>query len=206
MSEIKRNSLRRWELAALLALCATLLLCTWAQGRQNSLSSSLVRLHVVAASDSDSEQSLKLRVRDAVLEHLQDSVSSAENAAEASRIISADIDGIERAARSAAGERELSVTLSRESYPTREYEGFTLPAGEYQSLRIVIGPGQGHNWWCIVFPPVCLSAAQPQELAEVMSEEDLALISGEEGYELRFRALELWGELKEKLKNSDTDD
>ncbi len=200
MSDNKCKSLRRWELAALLALCAALLICTWAQGRQNSISASLVRLHVVAVSDSDSEQRLKLRVRDAVLDYLGGSLSGADSPARACELIRADMEGIEQAARGAAEGRELSVTLSRESYPSRQYEGFTLPAGEYQSLRIIIGAGQGHNWWCIVFPPVCLDAVGGEELAQTMSGGDYAMISGQEGYELRFKALELWGELTEKLR------
>ena len=206
MSDKNSKLLKRWELAALLALCLTLCVCTWAQGRQNAISSSLVRLHVVAASDEDEEQALKLRVRDAVLNYLGSELSGAESSGEARSLIAADLEGIKSAAGAAAEGRELTVTLGRESYPTKSYEGFTLPAGEYESLRVVIGPGLGHNWWCIVFPPVCLSAVQGESLEAVMSAEDYAVISGAEGYELRFKLLELWGELSEKLKKSAEDD
>ena len=87
------------------------------------------------------------------------------------------------------------MTLGQEAYPTRDYAGFTLPAGRYRSLRVVLGEGRGQNWWCVVFPPLCLSAAEAEDVRSVMNGNDLALICEEEGYELRFRILELWGEL-----------
>lgn len=191
--------LRRWELAALLALCVSLLACTWAQGRQRSISSSLVRLHVVAVSDEPEEQALKLRVRDAVLSYLSPALDGVESSDAALSLISSRLDEISRSARVASEGRAVTVTLAEEYYPTRVYEGFTLPAGRYQSLRIVLGEGLGHNWWCIVFPPVCLSAVQSEAVAETMAEEDFRLITESEGYEFRFRLIELWGELCEKL-------
>ena len=102
-------------------------------------------------------------------------------------------------ARSRAGDRSVTVTLASERYPTRDYEGFTLPAGRYRSLRIVLGEGRGHNWWCVVFPPVCLAAVQREALRPAMNPEDYALLTREEGWELRFRSVELWGELVNRL-------
>lgn len=192
--------LRRWELSALAALCAALCACTWAQGRQQSISASLVRLHVVAASDSQEEQALKLRVRDAVLDYLSPKLEGAESAEEAGEIISASIRGVARSAAAASEGRSVRVTLGEEYYPTRVYEGFTLPAGRYRSLRVILGEGEGHNWWCIVFPPVCLSAVQSEPVADAMAEEDFAIISDADGVELRFKLVELWGELREKLE------
>jgi stage II sporulation protein R len=93
----------------------------------------------------------------------------------------------------------VSVSLGAESYPTRGYEGFSLPAGEYESLRISLGDGAGQNWWCIVFPPVCLSAVQSEPVAAAMNKTDYALVSSQEGWELRFKTVELWGQLKAKL-------
>ena len=121
---------------------------------------------------------------------------------QAREIIAAELDNIRETAQAVSEGRGVTVTLTRENYPTKSYEGFTLPAGEYDSLRVILGEGQGHNWWCIVFPPVCLSAAQADTVEEQLGEEDFRLISdGDgEGYELRFRALELWGELVAKLQ------
>ena len=189
------KTLRRWEAAALLAVSIVLCTATWAQARQNSVSSKLVRLHVVAVSDDGLEQAIKLRVRDAVLEYLEAELVNANNAEEAKAVISADMEGIARAAASAAAGREVTVSLGRENYPTREYEGMTLPAGSYDSLQVVLGAGEGHNWWCVVFPPLCLSAAEGGRLQSVMGQEDFSLITEAEGYELRFKAVELWGEI-----------
>lgn len=195
------KTLKRWEAAALLAVSIVLCTATWAQARQNSVSSKLVRLHVVAVSDDGLEQAIKLRVRDAVLEYLEAELTGVGNAEEAKAVIAADMDGIARAAASAAAGREVTVSLGRENYPTREYEGMTLPAGSYDSLQVVLGAGEGHNWWCVVFPPLCLSAAEGERLQSVMGQEDFALVTEAEGYELRFRAVELWGEIVNMIEN-----
>lgn len=196
---MKEYKLKTWELAALCALCVSLCVGTWAQGRQRDISSSLVRLHVIAASDETAEQELKLRVRDNVLEYLTPVLDKAESPEEAQRIINGDLTSIKAAAEACAGGRSVSVTLGQEYYPTREYEGFTLPAGQYQSLRVILGEGKGHNWWCVVFPPLCVSAAEQNKALDAMSEPERGLITEADGYELRFRIVELWGELMELL-------
>ncbi len=196
---MKEYKLKTWELAALCALCVSLCVGTWAQGRQRDISSSLVRLHVIAASDETAEQELKLRVRDNVLEYLTPVLDKAESSEEAQRIINGELTSIKAAAEACAGGRSVSVTLGQEYYPTREYEGFTLPAGQYQSLRVILGEGKGHNWWCVVFPPLCVSAAEQNKALDAMSEPERGLITEADGYELRFRIVELWGELMELL-------
>lgn len=196
---MKEYKLKTWELAALCALCVSLCVGTWAQGRQRDISSSLVRLHVIAASDETAEQELKLRVRDNVLEYLTPVLDKAESPEEAQRIINGELTSIKAAAEACAGGRSVSVTLGQEYYPTREYEGFTLPAGQYQSLRVILGEGKGHNWWCVVFPPLCVSAAEQNKALDAMSEPERGLITEANGYELRFRIVELWGELMELL-------
>lgn len=196
---MKEYKLKTWELAALCALCVSLCVGTWAQGRQRDISSSLVRLHVIAASDETAEQELKLRVRDNVLEYLTPVLDKAESPEEAQRIINGELTSIKAAAEACAGGRSVSVTLGQEYYPTREYEGFTLPAGQYQSLCVILGEGKGHNWWCVVFPPLCVSAAEQNKALDAMSEPERGLITEADGYELRFRIVELWGELMELL-------
>ena len=199
MEKSKNKSLRAWEIAALMALSLTLCAGTWAQSRQQSISSALVRLHVIAVSDAAEEQEIKLEVRDAVLAYLTPALENAENQQQARQIITENLEGIARAADSAAQGRQVSVTLSRESYPTREYEGFTLPAGRYESLRVILGEGEGKNWWCVVFPPLCMAAAEREEVQNVLNGEDLAIVTEEEGYILRFKFVELWGELLNAL-------
>ena len=193
------NKLKNWELALLLALCISLCACTWAEGRRQVISSGLVRLHVIAASDDDAEQALKLRVRDDVLEYLSPKLDEVSDSDEARQIIKSELPNIRKAAEKSAEGREIQVSLSEEYYPTREYESFSLPAGRYQSLRGIIGEGEGHNWWCVVFPPLCISAAEQEKAMDAMSDEERGIITEAEGYEIRFRLVELWGELMELI-------
>ncbi len=197
---MKEYKLKLRETAALCALCLTLCLGAWAQGRQQELSSSLVRLHVIAASDEPEEQELKLRVRDSVLEYLTPLLNESESSEDAQSVISKNLGSIQQAASRCAEGRRVRVTLGSEYYPTREYESFTLPAGQYRSLRVTLGEGNGHNWWCVVFPPLCVSAAAQDAALDAMSEPDRGLITEADGYELRFRIVELWGELLEFLE------
>jgi stage II sporulation protein R len=189
------QKLKKWELALLLALCVTLLWGAWAQGQSDALAGELIRLHVLAVSDDPEEQAVKLRVRDAVLAYLSPRLAEAGSAAEAREIIAADLPGLEAAARACAEGRPVSAALGREYYPTREYGDFALPAGAYTSLRITLGAGEGHNWWCVVFPPLCLSASEARSAMEALPESDAELITEGNGVAVRFRLVELWGEL-----------
>ncbi len=199
MKQENGKNLRAWEVALLMALCLTLCVGLWAQKKQSELASQVVRLHVLAVDDTESEQALKLRVRDAVLAYLSPALEGVTDRDEARGILAAHMKGIAEAAADAAEGRKVSVSLGPESYPLRRYEGFVLPAGTYESLRVVLGEGAGHNWWCVVFPPLCLSAADADRVQSVMKPDDFALITGEDGYELRFRIVELWGELQRWL-------
>lgn len=194
-----KSRMKIWEASILLALCFSLCLGTWAQAKQSSLSSSLVRLHVIAVSDDEYEQALKLRVRDGVLSYISPKLRDVKSAQQAQEIIKSELDGIKAAAESSAEGRSVEVTLSQEYYPTRNYEKFSLPAGKYQSLRVILGEGEGHNWWCVVFPPLCISAAEQEQAVESMSEDMRGIVTEEDGCEYKFRILELWGELMELI-------
>ncbi len=199
----KSKHLYIWELAGLIALCAVLLSGLWAEGRQASIAGSLVRLHVLAVSDAPEEQAVKLRVRDAVLSALAPKLAGVQSADEAEEVLAGNLPLIRQAAEQAAEDRPVRVSLGEERYPTRDYAGFSLPAGRYRSLRVVLGEGQGHNWWCVVFPPVCLSAAEKEAMQPVMNPDDYALITREDGWEIRFRVVELWGKLFNILFRAD---
>lgn len=197
---MKTRFLKNWELSMLLALCVTLLFGLWASARSRALSEGLIRLHVLAVSDDENEQRIKLAVRDSVLAYLEPQLDAAPDVTAARGIISAGLDGIRSAAEAAAEGRPVTVTLSREYYPTRDYGSFALPAGSYESLRVVLGEGEGHNWWCVVFPPLCLSAADAGDALEALGGDSARLLTGEgEGVVFKFRLLELWGELMELL-------
>ena len=191
----KSRRLCLWELAGLFALCAVLLAGLWAEGRQASIAGSLVRLHVLAVSDAPEEQAVKLKVKDAVLACLAPRLKDVQNAEEAETVLTENLALIQAAAEQAAQGRPVRVSLSEERYPTRDYADFSLPAGRYRSLRVVLGEGLGHNWWCVVFPPVCLAAAEKEAMQPVMNPVDYALITREDGWEIRFRIVELWGKI-----------
>jgi len=188
--------LHSWELALLIALCIALCVGLWADRTQRELSDQLVRLHVVANSDSPEDQAEKLRLRDRALAILTPLLSECDDRDSAVNIILSHREKLE-----ALG--DVSVHVTREYFPTRRYSTFSLPAGEYTSLRLTLGDGAGHNWWCVVFPPLCTEALAEGETANAfrsLDEESADLITGQAGeYDLRFRVVEWWGELKERL-------
>ena len=193
------KNLRAWEIALLFALCLALCAGLWAQKKQQAIGSQVLRLHVLAVDDSETEQALKLRVRDSVLACLAPELENVTGRDEAREIVAQSLPRIAEAAAAAAEGRRVEVSLGRESYPLRRYEGYVLPAGSYESLRVVLGEGEGRNWWCVIFPQLCLTASAAEQAQSVMNPEDFAIISEEEGYELRFRVVELWGELMRLL-------
>lgn len=170
---------------------------------QQTLSEKLVRLHVVANSDSAGDQSLKLKVRDAVLEQTQQILAGAEDPKAA---LEQSLGRIETAANQClnqlGSDEQAIVTMRKEVFPTREYETFSLPAGTYTSLRVTIGEGSGHNWWCVVFPSICMSASMEEfeEAAQTagMTDGEIKLITEEsDGYVLKFKSMELLQKVKD---------
>ncbi len=198
--------LHRWELALLLGLCAALLWGAWSDQQQQDLSRKMIRLHVIAHSDSAEDQALKLQVRDAVLDYTTDVLQRSEDMAAAQEELQSELPRIESIARAAVKaegyDYAVTASLGQTEFPLKEYDGFSLPAGEYTALRLVIGEGEGQNWWCVVFPPLCTAAAcefEETALAAGLTEEDLSLITESEGYVLKFRAMELWQQLRQRI-------
>lgn len=159
---------------------------------------SLIRLHVLANSDSEADQADKLAVRDAILSHASEALSGCRNIYEAGERISSLLSDIEHIAADTlaarGSDKPVHAEFGEETYPKREYEGFDLPAGKYTSLRVVIGEGNGHNWWCVLFPPLCTKAAEKQDFIDAgISAEGYRMItdSGKTKYRVRFRILEI---------------
>lgn len=197
-----RVKLRRWEAALLLALVISMLTGLWAQREQRRLAAGLIRLHVIASSDGAEDQALKLDVRDAVLETLTPALESAQTPAQAQSIINAMLPELRDIGESVSGQRARAA-LGWEHYPTRVYEGFALPAGDYLSLRLELGAAEGKNWWCVVFPPLCAAAAEHSQetINTLLGEDEAALVTGDgTGYVLKFRLIELWGALRNALR------
>ena len=163
-----RVKCRPIELA--LALCMAFLFAymAWVSLSQQTLADGLLRLHVIANSDSVQDQQVKLLVRDRVLELTEPLLAEADAQDEVRRILSSHLQQITDAAQQVLTDQgmpyQLSALMATEYYPTREYDTFSLPAGQYTGLKIRLGAASGHNWWCVVFPPLCTDAAQaPQD-------------------------------------------
>ena len=177
---------------------------------QSQLAEKVVRLHVLANSDSEEDQALKLKVRDAVLEQATETLRGADSQAEASRRLTDILPELEETARAvitANGyDYGVRAELAETSFPTKEYDGFALPAGEYLALRVLIGEAAGQNWWCVVFPPLCTAAASDVPTVALdagLTDQEVALITeADEGYILKFKSVELWQTLKAKLAKS----
>ena len=200
--------LRRWELALLIGLSVTLLFGLWLEREQSDLAGSVLRLHVLANSDSKADQALKLKVRDRVLEEAEALLPEGSSLDDASQIVKDNLTRLAAAGAEVVAEEGYDYPVSAEVretwFPTKDYDGFSLPAGQYQALRILIGEGEGQNWWCVVFPPLCLGSVsesvQVTALEAGMDEQQVALLTGEtEGYVIKFKALELWEQLKSML-------
>lgn len=198
---MKQNSIKVWELSLLLSLCISLCWGVFESGRQTALSEKIVRLHVIASGNSVSEQELKKTVRDAVAQVLQPMMEKAKNARQAALLIEAGREDILAAACAAAKGEHVELIFGREVYPTRHAQGYALPAGEYTSLRIVIGEGEGHNWWGVIFPQLTPTEAFEQsESVALLDEEELRFVYNREDYEISFRILEILQQLRLWLK------
>ena len=196
------------ELALLIGVTVFLLTGAWAANTQGELADRVVRLHVIANSDAEEDQALKLQVRDAVLARTEAILRASADREEAESWLAAALPELERLAEEtvAASGFDYGVTaeLAETSIPTKDYDGFSLPAGRYLALRLVIGQGTGQNWWCVVFPPLCTAAASevPETaLAAGLTEDQVSLMTGEDdGYVLKFKVVEWWEELWQKLE------
>ena len=163
----------------------------------------VVRLHVLANSDTEEDQALKLQVRDGVLEAAAPLVEGCTTQAAAVEALTAHLTELEAAASAVISSEgydyPVTVLLGEEDYPTRTYESCAFPAGTYVSLRVLIGSGEGQNWWCCLFPPLCLSAAtakQDNEDAFIqvgLTKDQYGIITetGKTKYKVRFKLLEV---------------
>ncbi len=198
-------SARRWETALLLGIALFLLAGIWLEREQSALTDDVLRLHVLANSDSEADQTLKLKVRDSVLEEANAILPTGISQFEAEKLLQENLYRLARAGAEVVEQEgylySVRAELVQTWFPTKQYEEFALPAGQYQALRIVIGEGQGQNWWCVVFPPLCLSSTSESvydlAVSSGMSEQQVALLTAEsEGYILKFKALEIWEAIK----------
>ena len=159
----------------------------------------VIRLHVIANSDSDEDQELKLAVRDSLLDGISDILSGASDVGEAKKLVeenAAELTALcEKTVAEEGFDYPVGISLGYERYPEREYEGTALPAGDYYSVRVTIGEAAGRNWWCVLFPPLCVGAASERESVMASAgltrgQIDVMTDNGDGKYVLKFRVVE----------------
>ncbi len=190
--------LKRWEAALLVSLLAAILFCLVPMQEQSLLAHKLTRLHVLANSDAPADQQLKLQVRDAVL------AASAGAPVVDAPLLERLQAAAQQTVNKAGYDYVVQVYREHDYFDTRQYDTFSLPAGEYDAVRVVIGEGAGKNWWCVIYPPLCagICEADLEEIAAEagLSEKEISFICEEKGYVLRFQLVDLWGKLVHKLR------
>lgn len=170
------------------------------------LSDKILRFHVLANSDSQNDQMLKLKVRDAIGAYMQQELSGVTDMEKSMEVVSADLQGIEQRAeeviRKLGYSYEVSASLARVEFPEKKYGNYTFPAGEYEALQVVIGQGAGKNWWCVVYPNMCffnstyevVDEEAEQSLKQVLTTEEYAAIMEDGDYEVKFKWLSFLNE------------
>ena len=196
--------MKKWNyllLVGLLLIAGTCFLAGAMQQEQQIFAEKLIRLHVVANSDAAEDQNEKLNVRDAVLAITEPLVQESQDPRQALADALPEIKTAAEACLAECGSNKtVTVSLGKERFPTRYYDGFALPAGVYPSLRVTIGEGKGQNWWCVAFPSVCFCAtAEEMETAATaagFTEDEFRVMAEDNGYVLKFKIWELLGEFK----------
>jgi len=183
----------------LIIFCASSLLGNSVLAEEREIYEKTLRLHIPACSDSAADQEVKLKVRDAVLELLREPLSKCQTKEESVQLVQDMREDIQTTANNILTvhgfDYVASVTLTEEYYPRKSYEDFTLPAGNYTSLKIELGQAEGKNWWCVLFPQVCLGTAKSDEtLAEVgFTANQIRLLTEQEEseYVVKFKIIEI---------------
>jgi len=200
-----KYKLKKWEVALLSGILVAALMGAYLDREQAALADSVIRLHVIANSDSRADQELKYQVRDRILTEAAALYQPGDDLQQVRKSMEDNLTLLAQAGREVVEEQgydyPVSAKLERTWFPTKKYTDFALPAGNYTALRIVVGEGKGENWWCVAFPPLCLGSVSEtvDEAAAAgnFTPEQVSLITGESGgYVVKFKAMELWEEFK----------
>ncbi len=183
-------------------MCLVVLACLVSMSRFNNccdeIKSDVLRLHILANSDSDEDQNLKLLVRDRILSDTGEVFSQASTYEEAVAAAQKSLPKIIESARDEIVRNGYDYTVSAKldyaDFNTRHYDGYTLPAGDYMAVNIYIGEGEGHNWWCVMYPSICVSASA--DIDNKMSSDEVDVIKNYDKFKVKFKLLEWYEELK----------
>jgi stage II sporulation protein R len=188
-----------------------ILICSrvYSKNAQRDISNGVIRFHVLANSDSTDDQQLKIKVRDDVLSGFENGLSKMNSRKETVKYLEKNVEAIRDCAQNTVYKNgydyPVKVTVQNDYFPTKKYGDVTLPAGDYTALRIEIGEANGHNWWCVLFPPLCYVDVTQAEipdkekdmLKQNMNEEDYALITDDNTpVRVKFKIVEFWNSIK----------
>ncbi|MEG0570957.1 MAG: stage II sporulation protein R [Oscillospiraceae bacterium] len=193
-------------LALLIGIVGSCILYSYSSFAQecDQIRNDVFRLHILANSDSKEDQALKLEVRDQILKNSDDIFSVSKNKGEAMAQVAQKKEEIRKIALDEIKKNgysyDVKVEICNMFFDTRTYEDVTLPAGKYDALRVTIGSASGKNWWCVLYPPLCLQAAKPQEeIKKVLDEKQIDIVKQPQKYEVRFATVEIYEKIKNKL-------
>lgn len=176
----------------------------------------LIRFHVIANSNTDEDQELKLKVRDEVIKYLQPKLQNSKSIKESEAIIKKEYSGLEEISKNIILKNgynySVKVGIQYSNFPTKQYSNIVLPAGEYKALKIIIGKGEGKNWWCVMFPPLCfvdesngvIDKSTDDKLKEVLTDKEYKLIKQDtpkktSRVKIKFKVLEVVKDLEKKF-------
>lgn len=191
------------EKCFLLGLIMTILLnLTVFSSKCEDINNKILRLHILANSDTKEDQELKLKVRDVVLNEAADIFKHAKNKTDAIDISKAHLEQIKKIAASEVKRNgydyKVDVQMVNMYFNTRTYDNVTIPAGNYDALRILIGKSSGHNWWCVMFPAICIPVAEEkQELSDVLTPAEIELTQNKDQYDVQFKFVEYFRSIKD---------
>lgn len=193
------------------ALFMTSVVTAYSDSVVGDLQSNMIRLHIIAQSDSEEDQAVKLKVRDALLDSIGEKLSNTDRE-QCARDIAENLGEIEKIADSVLFENGFSYKSKAEYgkfyFPQKNYQSVTLPAGDYYGIRITLGEGNGHNWWCVMYPPMCvkedgsvtMSGESEKQLRETLDSETYEIITKKKEKQVKFKIVELIQQIKQKVK------
>ena len=198
---MKKTIRKNIELGVLFGLiCAIVLSFARFEVRCDELRQNVLRLHIIANSDSDADQALKLAVRDRILKTSSQIFEDCNSVDSAITVAKSEIDKITATANDVIKQNGFSYTaradVDKSYFDTRVYDDFTLPAGNYNSLIVRLGEGKGKNWWCVVFPCVCVPTATDASLSDSVSNSAAQTAQNPQNYKMKFKTAELYEQLK----------
>ncbi len=200
-----KKTILRIEISVLIALviCCATSINTFSK-QCDSIRDKMLRMHVIANSDSKEDQELKLKVRDAVLEAGKELFDGSVTSKDAEKILVPHLKDLEQVAletiKNEGFDYSVKITVGEEYFKTRIYDNsVTLPAGYYTAVKVVIGEGAGQNWWCVMFPPMCLPAANSQcEISDVLTVDETDIVTNSEKYKFKFKIVEFLEDLMKR--------